>query len=160
MARFAARKAELAAITEIITSDTYESEADMAKAVLSTAFELIRNRPELWSVAHYIGDSTKPTFFGIEGTEKAARDFAATLGGGRALLVPIHSAGAFEENRRSDEAAWELRQTSVCANCGHEKWAHEKHSFNGKPTPSVEVKAPCSNKCQCEKYVPPHVAWG
>lgn len=152
MAKLTPRKTEVDAVAAILASDTYESERDMAKAVLSASFELLRQR-DVWAVAHFLGEGARPTFFGIEPTENAARALASSLGGGKAALVLIHGSAAFQEHVATSEEAWRTSHSATCVNCGHEKWAHEKHSFSGRPSPSAEVSFPCSNRCKCDKFV-------
>lgn len=151
MAELSTKKSEVQQIIRVLNDDTFATDEDMAKAVLKQAFNLLRQR-STWVVAHYIGESNRPTFWGMESTENAARKFAATLGGGKALLVQVNPAAGLEQTL-DDLAVEEEQYKGPCTSCGHDEWQHLKHSYNGKPTASAKVNFPCAAKCKCTKYV-------
>lgn len=144
MAVLSIRKGDVEAITEILNNDTYETPNDMARAVLKEAFEILRRR-ELYTVAFRLGSLT--LFYGIEGTEAAAKKFAEGMGLGEARVVRLFSMSDFEQ-RLTEQHQLELEaQPDPCAKCGKFRWQHSKFiGANGKPLANQGAKkhTPCT----------------
>jgi hypothetical protein len=143
--------AELAEMPADERREVMASATAMAKEVVKVAWECLRRR-KWYALIHRYGGAQ--LVFGPESSAANAEKWAVNnLNGGSASVFEIHPTGAHADWLAEQQEEWDRRRDNVCADCGHQQWAHELTSFSGKKIYRPDkLKFMCGTSCTCREF--------